>query len=180
MSKIGQNPITIPSAVTVDIQHTAITVKGPKGELAYELPHFLKSEITEGILTITRKNDTKKQKSFHGLFRTLVQNAVTGVETVWSKRLEIVGTGYNGKMQGQGLVLKLGYSHPVVITPIDGVTLALEGNNIIIVSGIDRQLVGQVAQRIKSNKKPDAYKGKGIRYEGEHIKLKPGKKAKTA
>lgn len=180
MSKIGQNPVTIPRDVTVQIQDTTISIKGPKGELAYTLPHFLKPEIVGNILTISRKNDSKRQKSLHGLFRTLIQNAIIGVENVWSKKLEIVGTGFNGKMQGQGLVLKLGYSHPVVIAPVDGITFALEGNTTIVVSGIDKQLVGQVAQQIKSNKKPDSYKGKGIRYEGEYIKLKPGKKAKTA
>src|SRR3989344_5586731 len=126
------------------------------------------------------KKELKKVKALHGLYRTLISNAMQGVVTPWQKRLEIVGTGYNAKMQGEDLALKVGYSHPIVFKKVTGIKFQVDGNNIIIISGVDKQLVGQVAHQIKTNKKPDPYKGKGIRYEGERLKLKPGKKAKTA
>ncbi|KKQ38320.1 MAG: 50S ribosomal protein L6 [Candidatus Roizmanbacteria bacterium GW2011_GWA2_37_7] len=180
MSKIGQKIIIVPASVHVEIQDKTIVVKGSKGTISFTLPRFLSVTQTAGSLLVERKGDTKIQKSSHGLFRSLIANAVSGVETVWSKRLEVIGTGFNVKKQEKGIVLKLGLSHLVVFSPPDEIQLATEENNIIIVSGVDKQKVGEVAQQIKSIKKPDIYKGKGIRYEGEHIKLKPGKKAKTA
>jgi len=180
MSKIGENPIPVSSSVQVEIAKQVVHVTGPKGKLSIELPHFLSVTQSEGLLIVARKTDAKRQKSSHGLFRSLIANAIQGVVEPWIKRLEIVGTGYNGKMEGQDINLKLGLSHPVVFKKPEGITLTFEGNNIIIIAGIDKQLVGEVAYQIKSLKKPDAYKGKGIRYEGEYIRLKPGKKAKTA
>lgn len=180
MSKIGQNPIPLTQAVQIDIQNHTIAVKGPKGQMAIELPTYLSAIKQEDTLVISRKNDSKRQKSAHGLFRSLLANAVAGVQEEWSKRLEIMGTGFNVKMQGKNLAMKLGFSHPVIYEAPDDIRFATEGNTLIIVSGIDKQRVGEIAHQIRSIKKPDAYKGKGIRYEGEHIRLKPGKKAKTA
>lgn len=180
MSKIGYNPISVPSSVQVTIDGSVVTVKGSKGELTFELPHFLNIKQEEGTLIIDRNGDGKRQRASHGLYRSLIANAVKGVEEMWTKRLEIVGTGYNGKMQGQDLNLKLGLSHPVIYKAPAGVQLSMEGNNIIIVTGINKQQVGEVAHQVKLLKKPDAYKGKGIRYEGEYVRVKPGKKAKAA
>lgn len=179
MSKIGQKTITIPAGVQVELNDSIVTARGPKGELSVELPRGISFAKENDVVTITRVNDSKKNKSMHGLMRNLIANAVTGVEKTWQKRLEIVGTGYNVKMQGQDLALKLGYSHPVVYKTIPGIQFQVEGNNKIVVSGVDKQLVGQVAYQIKILKKPDIYKGKGIRYEGEVVRIKPGKKAKA-
>jgi large subunit ribosomal protein L6 len=131
-------------------------------------------------LIIKRSNEEKKTKSLHGLYRQLVYNGVSGVEKLWEKRLEVVGTGYNVKLQGEDLVFKLGYSHPVVFKKTPGVSYQVDGNTKVIVSGVDKQLVGQIAHKIILLKKPDVYKGKGIRYEGEKLRIKPGKKAKAA
>lgn len=179
MSKIGQKPIQVPASVQVEINDTVVTVRGSKGEVSYELPRFITIAKDGENLIVTRNDDSKKQKAAHGLYRSLVANAVKGVDTGWSKRLEIVGTGFNAKMQGAALALKIGYSHPVIFNAVPGVTLNTEGNNIIVVSGADKQLVGQVAYQIKMVRKPDVYKGKGIRYEGEKVRIKPGKKAKA-
>ncbi|MFA9288816.1 MAG: 50S ribosomal protein L6 [Weeksellaceae bacterium] len=179
MSKIGQKPVEIPAGVQITMQDYTVVVKGPKGELKVELPRGIQVNQQDQQLLVTRKSDTKELKSLHGLIRSLIANAAKGVADGWTKRLEIVGTGFNVKMQGQDLIFKIGYSHPVVYTKVEGVTLATEGNTKIVVSGFDKQLVGQVAQQIKSIKKPDPYKGKGIRDEGQQIKLKPGKKAKA-
>lgn len=180
MSKIGQKPIQVPSAVTVEIQDHSVKVKGPKGEVSYTMPRYISIKRENDILTVERKGDNKDQRSSHGLYRSLIANAVKGVDTGWNRRLEVVGTGFNVKMQGQGITLKVGFSHAVIYNTVPGIQLSTEGNNIIIVSGADKQLVGQVAYQIKMLRKPDVYKGKGIRFEGERIKLKPGKKAKTA
>lgn len=180
MSKIGQKTITLPKTVTFNIDGKKINVKGPEGEIMIELPESIDIVLNEGVVSINRANDEKKTKSLHGLYRQLVANAVTGVEKPWEKRLEIVGTGYNVKMQGEDLVFKIGYSHPVVFKKQPGIKYKVEGNTKIVVLGADRQLVGQVAYQMKLIKKPDAYKGKGIKYEGEKLRIKPGKKAKAA
>lgn len=180
MSKIGQKSIPVSTAVQVTIVDREITVKGAKGNISLTLPRILKIVQNQGDLLIERKGETKKHKSTHGLWRSLIANAVHGVDFGWSKKLEVVGTGFNAKQQGKGIVLKLGLSHPVEFLAPEDVQITVEGNNSIIISGVDKQRVGEIAQQIKSIKKPDAYKGKGIRYDGEHIKLKPGKKAKTA
>lgn len=180
MSKIGQKTIKIPEAVQITINNKEIIVKGPKGEGKIVLPTQLEAAMKDGEMTIKRLNDDKETKSLHGLYRQLVYNLVVGVEKLWEKRLEIVGTGYNVKLQGEDLVFKLGYSHPVIFKKVPGITYRVEGNTKIVVSGIDKQLVGQVAHRIILLKKPDVYKGKGIRYEGAKLRIKPGKKAKAA
>ena len=180
MSKIGNNPIEVPISVTVKSENDRIEVKGPNGELFILIPKNLHVSQKENVLIVGAGNNQKKTKSLHGLYRQLIFNAVWGVAKPWEKRLEIVGTGYNVKLQGEDLVFKMGYSHPIVFKKTPKINYKVEGNTKVVVSGVDKQLVGQVAYQIKQLKKPDAYKGKGIRYEGEQIKLKPGKKVKTA
>ncbi len=179
MSKIGNNPIKIPSSVQLTVDGERVNVKGSQGELNFLIPRGLKVKRVEEKLLVERNGEGKKIKSMHGLFRQLIFNAVTGVETPWQKKLEVVGTGFNVKLQGEDLVFKVGYSHPVIFKKIANLVYKVEGNNRAVVSGVDKQLVGQVAHQIKILKKPDAYKGKGIRYAGEVLKLKPGKKVKT-
>ena len=181
MSKIGQKPLKIPDSVQLEIKDRIVEVKGAKGQLVLTIPeHISVKKAGDGTVLVERENNTKKQKSMHGYFRINLENAVKGVNDFWSKKLEIQGTGFNVKMQGNAVVMKLGFSHPVEFPAPEGIKLSTEENNIIIISGIDKQFVGEVARQIKSVKKPDPYKGKGLRYQGEHIKLKPGKKAKTA
>lgn len=179
MSKIGNNPIQVPASVQVDIDKNKITLKGQNGELYFHIPNIIAVNKQGDKIFLKRKDDEKKTKSAHGLYRQLIFNAVKGVEEPWQKRLEIVGTGYNVKFQGEDLVFKIGYSHAVVFKKVANIKFSVEGNNKVIVLGIDKQLVGQVAHQIKILKRPDAYKGKGIRYAGEIVKLKPGKKVKT-
>lgn len=180
MSKVGNQPIIVIDAITLNIgPKTEIKIKGPQGELYYRLPKNLEATYEDKKIIIKRTKEDKKTKALHGLFRTLIQNAVIGVEKPWVKKLEILGTGYNVKIQGKELVFKLGYSHPVVFKEIIGIKYSIEGNNKVVISGVDKQLVGQVAYQIKLLKMPDPYKGKGIRYLGEQLKLKPGKKAKV-
>lgn len=180
MSKIGENPITIGNGVTVIIENDTVLVKGMKGELVVPIPSGISVSQQDGLLKVERQNNTKRIHSMHGLIRSLIANAVTGVNEPWKKTLEIVGTGYRVKPQGQDLLLELGYSHNVIFKRPENIEFKIEGNNKIHVIGIDKQYVGEVAFKIKSIRKPDAYKGKGVRYQGEYIKLKPGKKAKTA
>jgi len=177
MSKIGEKIIKVEPAVTVDIQSSSVLVKGPKGELKIEVPNTIKVIQENGVLTVGRTKDDKKTKSLHALFRSLIANAV---QKPWEKKLEIVGTGFNVKMEGQNLALKTGFSHPVVFKARPGVTFSVEGTNLITISSVDKQLAGEVAYLVKLTRKPDPYKGKGIRYAGEYLKLKPGKKAKAA
>lgn len=179
MSKIGENPIEINSSVQVQIEKDKVVVKGMKGELSVVIPNGIAVALTDGVLKVTRQNNTKKVHALHGLVRSLIANAVKGVNEPWKKTLEIVGTGYRVKPQGEDLLLELGYSHNIVFKRPENIEFKIEGNNKIHVMGIDKQYVGEVAFKIKSTRKPDAYKGKGVRYEGEYIKLKPGKKAKT-
>jgi len=180
MSKIGQKTINISSSVNLTIKDRLISIKGSQGEISLTLPTSLTIvKNPDNTVLITRSNDDKKTKSLHGLYRQLVQNAVTGVETPWTKTMEIVGTGYNVKMQGEDLVFKIGYSHPVVFKKIIGIKYQTNENKVTII-GADRQLVGQVAYQMRLIKKPDSYKGKGVKYEGEVLRIKPGKKAKAA
>jgi len=180
MSKIGQKQIIIPAGVDVRQEGKKIFLKGSSGEISIELPISLTLIKEEAGMTLKRTNENKKTRSLHGLYRQLIDNAVQGVNKPWEKRLEIVGTGYNVKIQGEDLLFKVGYSHPVVFKKQSGVKYRVEGNSKVIVEGADKQLVGQVAYQIKLIKKPDAYKGKGIKYENERLKIKPGKKAKAA
>lgn len=181
MSKIGNKVITIPTSVQVTTEQDVITVKGALGEMKIDFPsHKRLSFSIEGEnMTVKRSGEDRKTKAMHGLYRSLIANAVAGVDKGWSKTLEVVGTGYNVKMQGTDLAFKVGYSHLVIFKPVAGLQFKVEGTNKVTVTGADRQLVGQVAYQIKMIKKPDAYKGKGVRYQGEVIKLKAGKKAKA-
>lgn len=180
MSKVGENPIIIPASVTVEIKENRLTIKGKEGEFMIDLPRKLSVKKNDSQLILERHSNNKMVHSLHGLFRSLINNGVIGVEKLWQKRLEVVGTGFNVKSQGEDLVFKLGFSHPVVFKKQIGVKYLVESNNKVVVQGINKQLVGQVAYQIKKIKKPDIYKGKGIRYEGEQIRIKPGKKAKVA
>ncbi len=179
MSKIGENPITIPASVTVEVRSQDVTIKGAKGEKIIRIPSNLKIVKNGDKLELSRVSEDKKSKSVHGLYRQLISNYIVGMDKPWQKRLEVVGTGYTVKLQGENLVFKLGYSHESVFKKVEGISFQVEGNNKAIVSGLDKQLVGQIAYQIKMLKKPDSYKGKGIRYEGEQIRLKPGKKVKA-
>ncbi len=180
MSKIGEKPIIIGDKVKITLDKNNLTIEGPEGRVSYKIPENLSIKVDDKIILLTRRDDLKKTKSLHGLYRQLISNAVFGVQNLWQKRLEVVGTGYNVKLQGEDLVFKLGYSHPVIFKKVPGIKFQVEGANKVVVSGVDKELVGQVAYQIKMLKKPDAYKGKGIRFEGEKLRIKPGKKAKTA
>lgn len=179
MSKIGEKPIIISKAVSLIIDGNKLTIKGPQEEMSFMVPAELTLVKEETSLVLKRKNEEKKSKSIHGLYRQLISNAVSGVEKAWEKKLEVVGTGFTVKLEGEDLVFKIGYSHPVVFKKQPGVKYHVEGSNKVTVSGIDKQLVGQVAYQIKIIKKPDVYKGKGIRYLGEKLRIKPGKKVKA-
>jgi large subunit ribosomal protein L6 len=178
MSRIGKMPIPLPAGVTVAIDVQNIAVKGPKGELALTVSEPIKITIEDDNVIVTRPDDEAKSKSLHGLTRTLIANNVHGVSTGFTKNLEIVGTGYRAALKGTTLELALGFSHPVVVEPPQGITLAVEGNTKIIVSGVDKQAVGEVAANIRKLRKPEPYKGKGVRYEGEKVRRKAGKSGK--
>jgi len=180
MSKIGQKTISVPQSVTFEQTLDKISVKGSQGTILLTLPQGITLKREGETLTLSPDNTQKKTRSLHGLYRQLVYDAVVGVETPWQKRMEIVGTGFNVKLQGEDLVFKVGYSHTVIFKKVNGISYKVEGNNKIVVLGADKQLVGQIAYQIKLIRKPDAYKGKGIRYEGEQLRIKPGKKAKAA
>lgn len=183
MSRIGQKPITIPNGVTVTVaEGNLVTVKGPKGELSQPIHPDLKVIVGDETVRIERPTEQARHRSQHGLARTLVQNMITGVSEGYRKGLEIHGVGYRAQVTGRDLVLNLGFSHPVTITPPEGITFEVTQEergrvNRIYVSGIDKQKVGQIAADIRRIRKPDPYKGKGIRYEGEVVKLKQGKRA---
>lgn len=176
MSKIGAKPIILKEGVTVLKDRGEVVVRGPLGEMKLFLPRALELEITGREVLVKRLKDDKKTKSSHGTMARLIANAVVGTTKGFEKTLEIVGTGYRGQMEGDTLVLSLGFSHPIKFTPPDEIKLKVVENK-IKVSGIDKEKVGTVADKIKKFKKPDAYKGKGIRYEGEVLRLKPGKMA---
>ncbi|MCL4374367.1 50S ribosomal protein L6 [Patescibacteria group bacterium] len=180
MSKIGETPIGLPAGVTVTVAAGVVTVAGQHGTLTYTLPPALSTEKAGEKLMVKRTGNQKKIKALHGLYRSLIANAVTGVAHPFSKRLEVVGTGFGVKLQGEDLQFKLGFSHPVIFKKVAGIQYQVEGNNKVVVLGVDKQLVGQVAYQIKIIKKPDVYKGKGIRYAGERLRIKPGKKVKAA
>jgi len=178
MSRIGKMPIPLPAGVTVAIDGQNVAVKGPKGELALTVSEPIKITLEDNSVIVSRPDDEAKSKSLHGLTRTLIANQVHGVSTGFSKTLEIVGTGYRAASKGSNLELALGFSHPVVVEPPQGITLTVEGNTKIIVSGVDKQAVGEVAANIRKIRKPEPYKGKGVRYEGEKVRRKAGKSGK--
>ena len=179
MSRIGRMPVAIPAGVTVTIaENNVVTVKGPKGTLVRELPVEMEIKEEDGHIVVTRPNDLKKMKSLHGLTRTLIFNMIHGVTEGYEKKLEVNGVGYRAQKQGKKLTLSLGYSHPVEMEDPEGIETVLEGQNIIIVKGIDKEKVGQYAAEIRSKREPEPYKGKGIKYADEVIRRKVGKTGK--
>ena len=179
MSRIGRRPIAIPAGVTVDIaENNKVTVKGPKGTLERVLPAEMDIKVEGSEIVVTRPNDLKKMKSLHGLTRTLINNMVIGVNEGYEKKLEVNGVGYRAQKQGKKLVLSLGYSHPVEMEDPEGLETVLDGTNIIIVKGIDKEKVGQYAAEIRAKRAPEPYKGKGIKYSDEVIRRKVGKTGK--
>ncbi len=178
MSRIGKLPITVPGGVDVKIDGQQVTVKGPKGELTLVVAEPIRVALEEGQLLVSRPNDERDSRALHGLSRTLINNNIIGVTEGYAKQLEVVGTGYRVQQKGTGLELALGFSHPVLVDAPEGITLAVEGNTKITVSGISKQAVGEAAANIRKLKKPEPYKGKGIRYAGENVRRKAGKAGK--
>ena len=178
MSRIGRLPIPVPSGVDVAIEGQAVSVKGPKGALSLTVAEPIRVAKEDGQLKVSRPNDEGPVRALHGLSRTLVANMVTGVTTGFSKTLEIVGVGYRVTAKGKNLEFALGFSHPVVIEPPEGITFRVEAPTRFVVEGIDKQLVGETSARIRKLRKPDPYKGKGVRYQGEVIRRKVGKAGK--
>lgn len=179
MSRIGRMPVSVPAGVDVKIDGTTVTVKGPKGTLTETFHHDMKIKLEGAEIIVERPSEDKMHKSLHGLTRTLIHNMVTGVTEGYSKELEIEGVGYRAQKQGKNLVMNLGYSHQVIIPETDGITIEVPNNTSIIVKGIDKQVVGQLAAEIREKRPPEPYKGKGIRYAGEHIIRKEGKAGKA-
>lgn len=179
MSRVGRSPISMPKGVTVGVDDQVVTVTGPRGELTHVMPEGIAIEQNDGTLTLARANDDRDQRSLHGLTRSLVANMVQGVSAGFQKNLEINGVGYRAALQGSKLVLTVGFSHPVEVIPPSGVTFIVEGSNRVGVTGIDKQLVGQVAAEVRSVRKPEPYKGKGIKYADEVVRRKAGKGGKA-
>jgi large subunit ribosomal protein L6 len=178
VSRIGKQPIPVPSGVEVAIDGPSVSVKGPRGELSSTFSEMIAIKLEDGEIIVTRPDDSREARSLHGLTRTLVSNMVTGVSEGYSKNLEIVGVGYRAALKGKDLELALGFSHPVLVKPEDGIEFEVPQPTRITVKGIDKQRVGQVAAEIRAWRKPEPYKGKGIRYEGEYVRRKLGKAAK--
>ena len=179
MSRIGRKPITVPAGVEIKVDDAnVVTVKGPKGTLTQAIHPNMTIEVSANEINVTRPNDEKENRALHGLSRTLVANMVEGVTKGYEKKLVVNGVGYRVAKEGKKLVMNLGYSHPVVMTEIDGVTFETPDANTIFVRGIDKQLVGQVAAQVREKRPPEPYKGKGIKYADEHIRRKAGKTGK--
>ena len=178
MSRIGKMPIAVPAGVEVTIDGATVTVKGPKGELTRSFAEMLTISLNDGVLTVERPDDSREAKSLHGLTRTLLHNMVEGVSTGFSKKLQLVGVGYRAAKKGNDLEMQLGFSHPVLIECPENITFECPSQTEIIVSGISKEQVGQVAANIRKWRKPEPYKGKGIRYEGENVRRKAGKAGK--
>lgn len=179
MSRVGNQLILIPSGVTLEKQDRLVSISGPKGKLGLQLDPQISIEVEGQNVFVKRKNDQKKVKALHGLSRNLLANMVLGVTEGWTKDLELVGVGFRAEVLGNKLVLNVGYSHPVEIEAVEGITFEVTDNTKIKVSGIDKQLVGQISANLKKVRRPDVYKGKGIRYSGEYIRKKVGKSAKV-
>jgi len=178
MSRIGKLPVPVPSGVDIAIDGQTVTVKGPKGTLSHVVAEPITVGQEDGTITVVRPDDEREPKSLHGLSRTLIANMVTGVTAGYSKTLEIVGTGYRVTAKGSDLEFALGFSHPVLVTPPEGITFRVEVPTRFVIEGIDKQKVGEVAANIRKLRKPDPYKGKGVRYQGEVIRRKAGKAGK--
>jgi len=182
MSRIGKQPVEVPTGVTVEIKDGVIMIKGPKGELSQELHELVKVDVKDNVITVTRVNDSKESRSLHGLTRTLIANMVEGVTKGFEKKLEIVGIGYKAQAKGSKITLNIGYSHPIEYIAPKGIEIKMdeEKKNVIVVSGINKQVVGEAAAKIRSYRKPEPYKGKGIKYIDEHIRRKAGKAASSS
>jgi large subunit ribosomal protein L6 len=179
MSRIGRQPVSVPTAVTITVsEENVVSVKGPKGELTRQFPASISLARDEGVINVTRPNDEGKQRALHGLSRSLLNNMVVGVTDGFTKVLEVQGVGYRAQMQGSNLQLALGFSHPVIVSPPEGISFLVEGPRVSI-SGIDKERVGQVAANIRKLRPPEPYKGKGIRYSGERVRRKAGKAGKV-
>ncbi|WP_274653987.1 50S ribosomal protein L6 [Paenibacillus humicola] len=178
MSRIGRKPIQIPGGVNIDLANSVITVKGPKGTLSREIHKDMKVVLADSIITIERPSDNKLHRSLHGTTRSVIANMVNGVTEGFAKSLELVGVGYRANKSGEKVVLNVGYSHPVEIAPEKGIEFEVPSNTRIVVKGIDKELVGATAAKIRSVREPEPYKGKGIKYEGERILRKEGKAGK--
>jgi large subunit ribosomal protein L6 len=178
VSRIGKQPIPVPSGVEVKIEGSEVTVKGPKGTLSQTFQSDIEIALEDGVVYVRRPSDERRHRSLHGLTRTLVANMVAGVSEGFEKKLEIVGVGYRAQLKGTDLDLSLGLSHPMVVKAEEGITFEVPAPNRISVKGIDKQRVGQIAAEIRKIRPPEPYKGKGIRYAGEHVRRKVGKAAK--
>ena len=178
MSRIGRLPIDIPSGVTITVAGQDVAVKGPKGELTLTVASPIEVTVEENQVLVSRPDDERESRSLHGLTRTLINNNIIGVTQGYTKGLEVVGTGYRVAQKGGSIEFALGFSHPVLVDPPAGITLTVEGNNKVTVSGIDKQAVGEVAANIRKIRKPEPYKGKGVRYAGEVVRRKAGKSGK--
>lgn len=178
MSRIGRKPIQVPGGVTINLENSVITVKGPKGTLSRQLHNDMKVVVGENEITIERPSDNKLHRSLHGTTRSVVANMVNGVTEGFTKTLELVGVGYRANKAGEKLTLSVGYSHPVEFTPEQGIEFEVPTNTKIIVKGINKELVGEIAAKIRAVREPEPYKGKGIKYEGERILRKEGKAGK--
>ena len=178
MSRIGKKPIVIPAGVDVKLDGTTITVKGPKGTLTRELHPNITVEIEGNVINVSRPNDNKENRSLHGLTRTLISNMVIGVNETYKKELEVNGVGYRASKQGKDLVLNLGFSHPVIMPEIEGITVEVPSPNLVVITGADKQKVGQFAAEVREKRPPEPYKGKGVKYAGEYIRRKEGKAGK--
>ncbi len=179
MSRIGKLPVAIPSGVEVTVDGQTVTVKGSKGELQRTFNELMAIKVEDGSVIVERPDDSREAKSFHGLTRTLIANMIEGVSNGYSKKLELVGVGYRAALKGTDLEIQLGYSHPVVVKAPENITFEVPSQTEIIVKGISKEQVGQVAANIRAWRKPEPYKGKGIRYEGEYVRRKLGKAAKS-
>lgn len=179
MSRIGKIPVVIPAGVTVTVdENNVVTVKGPKGELVKAMHEDMSIAVENNEVLVTRPNDIKENRALHGLTRALIHNMVVGVSEGFQKTLELVGVGYRAQLQGKKLVMNLGYSHPVEVEPMDGITFETPAATTVVIKGIDKQVVGAQAADIRRWRKPEPYKGKGIKFEGEHIRRKEGKTGK--
>lgn len=179
MSRVGQAPVVVPSGVDVEIDGNNVTVKGSKGELTREFNERVSFELDDGVVTVTRPDDSREARSLHGLSRALLYNMVVGVTEGFSKELEIHGVGYRAALKGKAIELQVGFSHPVVVEAPEGISFEVPEPTRIVVSGIDKELVGQVAADIRAVRPPEPYKGKGVRYSGEYVRRKAGKAGKT-
>jgi large subunit ribosomal protein L6 len=175
MSRVGKQPIQVPGAVKIDIREGLISVKGPKGEAARELPAGLSADLANGVLTVKRADESARTRAMHGTYRTLVQNMIAGVQTPYLRELEIQGVGFKASLAGRVLTLNLGYSHEIKFPVPAGIEVKVTENTQLAVSGVDKQLVGEVAAQIRSYYKAEPYKGKGVRYKGENVRRKVGK-----